>query len=116
MPATLPRPPQMLRLNDLRRNKRARAFELLGTLTPFQTELLDTLQHGGTVFGGTNSDIAVVSLPRDKGEGRCVEGGMKDVNLLVRHGWLRFAKMTGEGSGWFWMTDASERLWNVLGR
>ena len=115
MPAALPSPPRILRLNDLRRNKRELANRLLASLTPEQLRLVDTVAHGGTVFGGSNSPRIVVSKTR-KDEGDVVENGMADVNALVRNGWLRFAKMTGEGSGWFWMTEASERLWGVLGR
>lgn len=112
---TLPNGQRILRLNDLRRNHRALANELLASLTPSQLHLVDTVAHGGTVFGGPDSPRIVVCRTR-KDDGDVIEDGMTDVNALVRHGWLRFARMTGEGSGWFWLTDATERLWGVLGR
>ncbi len=114
-PARLPGPRETLRVNDLRRNKHAYAKELLASLSPSQLKIMDTVAHGGTVYGGNNCPRIVVS-PNRKDEGEVIEGGMTDVSALVHNGWLRFAEMVSSGSGWFWMTDASQRLWRELGR
>ncbi len=115
-PARLPR---FLRLNDARQRK----SELFATLTSAQVELLDCVAHSGHVFGGPTSPRVVVETPSPRQPGRrpppvsrVVENGMVDVNLLVRLGWLRFAPQLGGPSGYFWLTDAATRLWEVLGR
>jgi hypothetical protein len=112
--------PEFLKLNDARQRKN----ELFASLSPTQVEMLDTVAHNGHVFGGTTSTRVVVETPQPRDErgrrpapvSRVVENGMADVNVLVRQGWMRFAPQLGGPSGYFWMTEAAERLWSVLGR
>jgi len=104
--------PNFLPLNEARRTKQ----ELLATLTPFQVLVLDTAFNGGQVFGTRTGTRACVT-PKGSKNPNVVEGGMVEVRLLVHNGWLRFASgPDGDSSGWFWLTDASKRLWEVLGR
>jgi hypothetical protein len=101
-----------VRLNDLRRNRYSLSHTLLASLTPLEDDIFRTVANGGSVFGGTNSDRIVLSVGRRDAEPRVIDHGMAAINELVRHGWLRFARMTGERSGWFWLTNSAERLWN----
>lgn len=109
--------PNFLRLDDARRNKTV-YFE---ALTALEVEILDVVTQGpsGSVYGsapGTNPEDAIVITPSGrKVQDKVVEGGQKTLDRMVRKGWLRFAKMPSEG-GYFWPTQAAERLWKVLGR
>jgi hypothetical protein len=105
--------PKFLKLNDARQRKN----DLFASLTPFEITVLDTITHGGSVFGGPQCPRIVVSPKHGNTKGQyTVEGGMTEINSLVRAGWLRFANLTGDESGWFWLTDNAKRLWDVLGR
>lgn len=103
--------PPSLKLNDLRRDKQALARALVASLSPSQERLLNVVAHGGGVYGGAGFRHIVVSTPQ---KSELVEGGMADVEALVRHGWMRFARQTLEGSGWYWLTASSARVWNIL--
>ncbi len=105
------RMPEFLKLNDARKYKN----EYLASLTEAQVEILDTAAHG-RVYGsapGTSPTDAII-LTR-KGVEKVVEGGQAVLDRLVRMGWLRFASMPSKG-GYFWHTQGTERLWEVLGR
>ena len=107
--------PAFLPLNQARQTK----SELFAGLNPFEVTVLDTIAHGGSIFGGTTSKNVVMTytLTKRNARGRyeIVEKG-DAVRTLVRQGWLRFAPMIGETSGYYFQTEACIRLWSVLGR
>ena len=131
MPVTLP---NFLRINDARRRK----FELLASLTPLEIDLLDVAaagtRGGAHVFGyqpgkhdpheESRGRILItypsrrVSARKSVNDERLLEDGQPVLDRLVRAGWLRFAPAIGTLSsmGYFWLTDASQRLWELLDR
>ena len=77
-------------------------------------KILDTAGHrSGHVYGGVDSPTLLMSVGKEQ---RLVEDGMRDVEVLARCGWLRFARGPSGGGGYYWLTDSAERLWRVLGR
>lgn len=109
--------PGMLKLNDARKYKN----EMFASLSALEVEILDTVTKSGMCFGSrpgsAKTESAVLTAPGHKST-KVLEGGQATLNAMVRAGWLRFAPMptTTEGSGYFWATASSERLWQVLGR
>lgn len=106
--------PCNLKLNDARKRKN----DLFASLDALEIEVLDVLARtGGSCVGkkpGTPSSGKVVLNTRSQ-EPKNVD--QKTVNAMVREGWLRFVPAVEfETSGFFWMTDAAQRVWEVLGR
>jgi hypothetical protein len=124
--------PVLLRINDARKRK----FELFASLTPFEVNVLDVASavRGSHVFGhrpgkrdshDASRGRIVLIYPGRKVSARkvahdeqTIDDGQRVLDRLVRAGWLRFAPVPSSSSdtGYFWLTDASARLWELLGR
>lgn len=91
--------------------KDARATSVTTCLSVEERRMFDALVRNGRVFGslvkGDEEDNAVVTVGKTD---EVVAGGCVTARAMRRAGWFRFAKGPTGSCGYFWLTDAAERV------
>lgn len=98
----------------------ARRVDVSACLSTEERAMFDVVRAGGSVFAcgkcgercRAENDMAVVSRVHGRGrdDDAFVTGGGRAARRMVSAGWFRFASMTNENCGYFWLTDAAERV------
>lgn len=104
--------PRFIPINLVRQTKDA----IFATLSPKHVEILDLIAKGGSVYGSPKGGNFVLLVLRGKVEEKSEVIETSEVVELHKAGWLRYAKMPMADSGYFWLTPAAERVWDVLKR